>query len=266
MNLMDTMTGELSNLSGTNQGYLGAAGLWQIQFPDGNGGDGYLMLLSDGRLYALLPETADVTRIGRGTYSSGAGTVEGTGVVYESGKLVVDGLTPVGGADNVTVAAEFAAGDWIRGSYEVDGEESRSFHGWAFTGFERGGATARVAGTWRRVVGDTELPEEFATDANGFYDDVLAVESPLSEDPLPCAFTGTLVAVNPAFSAYRSNPVIDCNLLAFGGEGNEDEVEMFMAVMDAPDKPGEGTRAILFSMLPRDVNEVGLSAVYELTR
>ena len=77
MNLMDTLTGELSNLSGTNAGYLGAAGLWQIKFADGNGGDGYLMLLSDGRLYAWLPETDDTVRIARGTYSSNAGTVEG---------------------------------------------------------------------------------------------------------------------------------------------------------------------------------------------
>ena len=265
-NLMDTMTGELSNLSGTNPGYLGAAGLWQIQFADGNGGDGYLMLLSDGRLYARLPETADVTRIARGTYSAGAGTVEGTGVVYESGKIALDVLTPVGGADNVTVAADFDAGDWIRGSYTVDGEDSRSFHGWAFTGFERGGTTAHVAGTWRLVLGDTGLPEEFATDADGFFDDVLSVETDLTPDPLECQFTGTLVAVNPAFSAYWSNPIIDCLLLAFGGEGNEDEVEMFIAVMDAPDKPGEGTRAILFAILPREDNEIGLSAVYEITR
>ena len=266
MNLMDTLTGELSNLSGTNPGYLGAAGLWQIEFADGNGGDGYLMLLSDGRLYAWLPETDDFVHIARGTYSSGAGTVEGRGVVYESGKLVLDGLTPVGGADNVTVAADFNAGDWIRGSYTVDGEGSRSFYGWAFTGFDRGSATANVAGTWNLVVGDTGLPEEFATDADGLFDDLLSVETELTPDPLDCQFTGTFVTVNPAFSAYWSNPVIDCQLLAFGGEGNEDEVEMFMAVMDAPDMPGEGTRAILFAILPREENEIGLSAVYELTR
>ena len=266
MNLMDTMTGELSNLSGTNPGYVGAAGLWQIQFADGNGGNGYLMLLSDGRVYAMLPETADVTRIARGTYSAGTGTVEGTGVVYESGKIDLVGLTPEGGADPVTIAADFDAGDWIRGSYEVEGEDPRSFHGWAFTGFGRGGATASIDGTWRLVMGDTGLPEEFATNTEGFFDDVLSVDTPLSEDPLPCAFTGTLVAINPAFSAYWANPVIDCDLLAFGGEGNEDEVEMFMAVMDAPEQPGESTRAILFSILPRDDNEIGLSAVYELTR
>ncbi|MDE0002018.1 MAG: hypothetical protein OXQ29_04950 [Rhodospirillaceae bacterium] len=265
MNMMDTMTGELSNLSGTNRGYLAAAGIWQIRFADGNGGVGHLMLLSNGRLYALLPETADVTRIARGTYSSSGSEVEGTGVVYESGKIDLDGLTPVGGADNVTVEAEFGAGDWIRGSYTVEGEDSRSFHGWAFTGFGRGGATARVAGSWRLIMGDSGFPEEFSPDADGFFDDVLSIETTLSDEPLDCGFTGTLGAVNPAFSAFLSNPVIDCVLLAFGGEGNEDEVEVFMAVMDAPDKPGEASRAILFALLPREDNEIGLSAMYELT-
>ena len=261
-NLMDTSTGELSNLSGTNAGYLGAIGLWQISFADGNGGDGYLMLLSDGWMYGWLPETDDLVRIARGTYTSGAATVEGTGVVYESGKIVRDGPTPTGGTENVKLNADFGAGDWISGSYTVEGMEPRSFHGWAFTGFRRGGSPASIEGNWRPVEGDeAHLRIEFAPDANGVYSGDYRVTEPRELD---CPIDGAIVAVNPAFGAYRSNPFIDCGLLKIGGEGNEDQLEMFMAVMDTPDKPGQGTRAIIFLIFPREATEIGLGAVYEL--
>ena len=48
--------------------------------------------------------------------------VSGEGVVYESGKQVLDGITPVGGADDVSLTAEFRSGDWISGNYTVAGE------------------------------------------------------------------------------------------------------------------------------------------------
>ena len=265
MNLMDTLTGELSNLSGTNPSYLGAAGLWQIRFADGNGGDGYLMLLSDGRLYAWLPETDDAVRIARGSYSSGAGTVEGMGVVYESGKIEGT-IPPTGGSDKVTVSADFGAGDWIRGGYTVEGEAKRDFHGWAFTGFGRGGTPASIQGQWEPLEQDSDLPAKFAPDAAGAFADSLDVETPLSPDPLTCDFSGTLFAVNPAFGAYQANPVVDCQLLVFGSEGNEDEVEMVIGVMDASDSPGMGTRAIVFTIFPREEHEIGLGAVFKLTR
>ena len=160
--------------------------------------------------------------------------------------------------------AMFRSGDWIRGEYTVAGEDSRAFYGLAFTGFDRGGSAASIQGTWMPMGEDPDLPATFSPDADGMFDDIVALESPLGA--LDCAFTGTIVAVNPAFNAYQSNPVIDCDLLAFGGEGNEDEVEMFMSVMDAPDMPGMGTRAVVFSILPREVNELALGSLYELTR
>ena len=62
----------------------------------------------------------------------------------------------------------------------------------------------------------------------------------------------------PRSTPSTTRPVIDCSdLLAFGGEGNEDEVEMFMSVMDPSDMPGMGSRAIVFAVLPRGVNEIG---------
>ena len=85
-------------------------------------------------------------------------------------------------------------------------------------------------------------------------------------EPLPCGFSATLVPVNPAFNAYHAIPAIDCGVIILGGEANPDEVEMFMSVMDAPDAPGMSNRAIIFAMLPLDANEIGLGAIYELTR
>ena len=60
--------------------------------------------------------------------------------------------------------------------------------------------------------------------------------------------------------------MVDCDVLAFGGEGNEDQVEVLMGVMDAADAPGMGNRAIIFLLLPLEENEIGLGAIYELTR
>lgn len=269
MSLMDTPSGHLANLSAGRQEYRGAAGLWHISFDDGMTDDGILVLLPDSRMYAWLPEMGQ-NRIARGTYNSSAGMVEvvaGDAVVYESGKIDLHGFTPVGGTDEVTLSATFRSGDWIDGEYTVLGEESRAFSGWAFTGYERGGSTASIQGAWAPTLGDmADLPAMFETDEHGAFYGNLLVETDLQPDPLDCAFTGTIAAVNPAFNSFYTRPVIDCGLPAFGGEGNEDEVEMFMSVMDPSDMPGMGTRAIMIAVLPRDENEIALGAIYELTR
>ena len=265
MSLMDTPSGHLANLSAGQREYRAAAGLWHVAFDDGMGGDGYLILLSDSRLYAWLPEDG-LTRIARGTYGSSADTIEGMGVVYESGKVELDGFTPVGGADDVTLTAMYRSGDWIEGEYTVAGESSRAFRGWAFTGFERGGATADIAGQWTPLDDDADLAANFNPQADGSFEGSLEVESPLSPDPLTCTFYGTLDPVNPAYNAFFTPTTVDCGLLVFGGEGNEDESEMFLSVMDAPDRPGAGTRAIVFSIQPREVNELAVGAVYQLMR
>ena len=123
MSLMDVPGGYLSNLSGAKREYRGAAGLWQVTFEDGMGGDGFVILLPDSRLYAWLPETADTTRIARGTYDSDSQIVEASGVVYESGNI--DGgleggeIVVTGGSDPVTLSAQYRSGDWIKGEYTV---------------------------------------------------------------------------------------------------------------------------------------------------
>ena len=263
MSLMDTPSGHLANLSAAKREYRGAAGLYQVSFDDGMGGDGIIVLLPDSRLYAWLPEMGQ-NRIARGTYGSSGGMVTGEGVVYESGKIVLEGLTPVGGTDEVTLTAMFRSGDWIRGEYTVAGEDSRTFYGLAFTGFDRGGSAATIEGTWMPMGDEPDLPATFKPNADGSFEGSLDVESSLGA--LTCGFTGNLAAVNPAFNAFYAQTIIDCDLLVFGGEGKEDEAEMFLSVMDAPDMPGMGTRAIVFAILPREANEIGLGAVYELTR
>ena len=119
------------------------------------------MLLPDSRLYAWLPEAGDINRIARGVYSSQSGTVTASGDVYESGKIEQQGFSVVGGGDPVTFTAEFRGGDWIRGTYAVDGGSDRAFHGWAFTGFRRGGATAAITGTWNPLDEEPDLPASF---------------------------------------------------------------------------------------------------------
>ena len=165
MSLMDVPGGYLSNLSGAKREYRGAAGLWRVTFDDGMGGDGLIMLLSDSRLYAWLPETADSVRIARGIYNSDSQMVDASGVVYESGKFLFEGFPPnielIGGSDSVTLTAQYRSADWIKGEYIVAGESARAFHGWAFTGFERGASTAEIVGHWSPLNEDSDVPAEF---------------------------------------------------------------------------------------------------------
>ena len=267
MNLMDVPGGYLSNLSGGRSEYRGSAGLWQVQFEDGmGGGEGFIVLLPDSRLYAWLPETGDVNRIARGTYGSEAEMIEGEGVVYESGKIELMGFTPFGGTDDVSLTAMYKSGDWIRGSYTVAGDQPRNFFGSAFTGYERGGSPAEIMGTWSPMGDAPDLPATFTPGADGSFDDSIAIDAGPPLGPLDCSFSATIVAVNPAFNSYQADPVIDCGLVAFGGGENADQVEMFMSVFDAPEGPGMSDRAIVFSILPLEANEIGLGAIYERTR
>ncbi len=257
MSLMNTPSGHLSNLSGAKREYRGAVGLWQVSFADGEGGEGYVILLPDSRLYAWLPE-ADVTRIARGTYNSDAATITGKGVVYESGKIGLEGFAVEGGSDNVTLSAMYRDGDWIRGDYTVAGQPARKFHGWAFAGFERGGSVAQLQGTWGPLGDNPGLPAVFTTNVAGAFDDQITINVGGALGELTCEFAATLAGLNPAFIAFEGMPVINCGLISF----DAGQVEMIMSVMDTPDKPGMGTRAIVFAILPND-EQIGLGAVYE---
>ena len=262
MSLMDTLTGELSNLSGTVQGYVGAAGMWQVSLPDGNGGDGYIILLPDSRLYAWLPETADTTRIARGDYNVRSRMITASGEVYESGKIEQEGFAVSGGTDPVEFSAEFRSGDWIRGTYTVAGESARAFHGWAFTGFERGGATAAIAGSWAPLDDDPDLPASFMPDTAGAFMDELTIDSALAPGgSITCDFSGTLGASNPAFNVYEAKPLINCQLIVFA----EGTVEMIVGIVGSPSMPGNGDRALVLAMVP-DERKIALGGIFGLTR
>ena len=258
MNLMDTPTGHLSNLSGAKREYLGAAGLWQLGFEDGVEDEGYLILLPDSRLYAWLPVSADLVHIARGTYVSGPGTVSGSGDVFESGKVEVvlfPALNVVGGSEAFELTAEYRAGDWIRGEYSVMGGPGRSFHGWAFTGFERGASTAALAGLWEPLLDDGDLPGEFEPAAGGEF------EFSFKAGGYDCDVDGAFAPINPAFNVYEAKPEIECalGLLTF----ERDSVDLILAVMDAPSSSGRGSRAIVFAVVPG--NEIALGALFDYT-
>ena len=256
MSLMNTPSGHLSNLSGAKRNYVGAAGMWKVAFADGNGGDGYILLLPDSRLYAWLPESAELVRVARAAYSSHGASIEASGVVYENNKVEQDGIEVSGGSEAVEFDATYRSGDWISGTYTVGGAQ-RAFHGWAFTGFDRGGSAAALAGPWCRL-GDGLLPGQFKPDATGAFDDVLIVpDTPLGE--LECSFDGTLGPVNPAFNAHESIPEINCsNLLIF----DRGTVEMIMALMDSPGMAGKSDHAVMLSMIPDD-RAIAFGALYE---
>ena len=177
VNLMSTPTNHLSNLSTANPGYRGAVGLWQVSFEDEADSEGFIMLLPDSRMYAWLPETPGVVRIARATFETAQDGISGSGELFESGKVEVGpGLNVSGGSEDFEFSAEYRSGDWIRGQYNVVGEPGRSFHGWAFTGFERGGDARSVAGLWTPVLASAaDLSGDFEAAIDGALDFSLTV-------------------------------------------------------------------------------------------
>ena len=255
MSLMSLPTGHLSNLSAANPDYLGAAGIWQVSFEDGEGGDGYIILLPDSRMYAWLPEAGDVDRIARGTFESTSAGISGEGELYESGKIEQVGLDVEGGSDEFEFTAEYSPGDWIRGEYHLVGETGRPFYGWAFTGFERGSATPEFAGLWSPVDEDADLSGDFEPAADG----ELAFSFPAGG--FTCDVTGALGPINPAFSVYEAHVMIQCFVVVFIPVN----VDLILAVLDAPDAPGQGSRAIVLAVV-HDARKVALGAIFDLTR
>ncbi len=253
MNLMSTPTGHLSNLSAGKSDYTGAVGLWRVSF-DEDLDDGYVVLMPDSRLYAWLPESADVVRIARGTYRSGTATVSGSGELYESGDIELVNLRPVGGSDGFEFTADYRSGDWIRGEYTIDGGTARAFRGWATTGFGRGSSNLDVLGLWAAELGENaDLPGDFELDTEGNFD--------ISFDAagITCDADGQLQPVNSAFNVYEADPQIICLLEVFA----RGDVELILAVMDTPDLPGGGGRAIIMVVVP-DSRKIALGATFLL--
>lgn len=255
MSLMSTPTGHLSNLSAGKSDYRGAVGLWRVSFDEEGLDDGYVVLMPDSRMYAWLPETADLVRIARGTYRSGPATVSGSGELYESGKVERVGLVGVeGGSDDFEFTADYRSGDWIRGEYTIDGGTARAFRGWATTGFGRGSSNLEVLGLWAVELGDeADLPGDFELDNEGNF------EITFEAGGVECDAEGQLLPVNSAFNVYEADPSIICLLIVFA----RGDVELILAVMDTPGTPGDGHRAIVLVVVP-DQRKIALGATFLL--
>ena len=258
MSLMGTPTGHLTNLSATKRDYVGPTGLWRVSFDDEEGGEGYVILLPDSRMYAYawLPESADTVRIARATYDSSPGTLSGSGELFESGKVEQVGFSVLGGSEAFEFTADYRAGDWLRGEYTETGEEARAFRGWALSGFQRGGSNQEVVGLWSPELGDeADLPGEFEPDGDGDFEFTFTVNG------IRCTVEGTLRPVNSVFNVFEAAPMIQCSALVF----LRGSVELILAVMDAPDLPGDGNRAVVLAVVP-DERKLGLGALFDLTR
>ena len=255
VNLMSTVSGHLTNLSSANPDYRGATGLWQISFEDEEGGEGYIVLLPDSRMYAWLPEADEVDRVARATFwTTGAG-VAGSGELYESGKAEQVGLDVKGGSEDFEFTAEYRSGDWIRGQYNVVGETHRSFQGWAFTGFERGGATEEIAGLWSPEEDDADLDGDFEPDADG------SVSFSFQAGGFTCNVSGAFEAINPAFAVYEADVTITCSLLILPPS----IVDLILVVMDKADDPAGGTRSVVLAVV-HDDRELGFGTLFMLER
>ena len=256
VSLMSTVSGHLTNLSGTNPDYRGAVGLWQVSFEDGEGGEGFIVLLPDSRMYAWLPEAGGVDRVARATFWTTAEGVSGSGDLYESGVAEPVGLTDVRGErDDFAFTAEYRSGDWIRGQYNIVGESARSFHGWAFTGFERGGATEDIAGLWSPEEDDADLDGDFEPDADG------AVAFSFPAGGFTCNVSGAFEAINPAFAVYEADVTITCSLLILPPS----IVDLILVAMDKADDPAGGTRSVVLAIV-HDAREIGFGSLFTLQR
>ena len=254
MSLMSTPTGHLSNLSAGRSDYRGAVGLWRVSFDEEGLDDGYVVLMPDSRMYAWLPESADLVRIAHGTYRSGPATVSGSGELYESGKVERVGFSVEGGSDDFEFTADYRSGDWMRGEYTVEGGTARAFRGWATTGFGRGSSNLDVLGLWApELADDADLPADFELDSEGNFD--ISFEA----GGVNCDADGQLLPVNSAFNVYEAHPQIICLLIVFA----PDAVELILAVMDTPDMPGGGGRALVLVVVP-DERKIALGATFLL--
>ena len=242
MSLMDLPTGHLSNLSAPKRDYPGAANVWKLSFTDGITDDGYLIATPDSRLYAWLPESG-LTRIADASYDSDAGRLTAAGVVYESGEIDVGTLGISGDSEDFELSATYRQGDWIKGTYAVEGGASRAFNGWAFTGFDRGADATALEGDWTT----TNSGLSFAVDANGQFSGSLSVDS------FDCDLSGALVGINPAFNLYQSTVEVDCALLRL-------DAQLILGIGDKADAPGGGDQAVALIMVPGDEVAVGVTA------
>ncbi|MYE86064.1 MAG: hypothetical protein F4X31_07485 [Gammaproteobacteria bacterium] len=253
MSLLDTPTGHLSNLSAPKPDYRSPVGLWEVGFEDGLTG-GYLVFAPDNRLHGWVPET-DLVRVLDGEASEWSyDELAGSGLAYVSGTLVADDidLRPVDGAGQALgLRAEYRADDWMRGPIFIDhdGEPHvRELFGSALNGFDRGADLMSLAGTWTADEGDFSLSVESEGEFNGS----------LQVGDFDCELSGVLTDVHPALALYRSAMRANCTPA-------DKNLEMTLAVVDRPNAPGLGDRALVFVVASDKRGAVGVALTRQLS-
>ena len=245
MSLMES-AGLLSNLSSGRQAYRGATNTWMLSFDGAGASAGYAILAPDSKLRAWLPES-DLTRVVSATYTSdGPGAISASGKAYEHGEAALGATGLTGGSEDVSLAATYRSGDWIRGSYTIGGT-SRNFTGTAFAGFDRGSGVASLRGEWSTAEG-AETPISLSIDNDeGNFTGTVQVSA------LNCPYSGQFSAANPGFDLYESSAAVNCTVV------NLEDVPIMLGIRDAEGEPGGGDVGILLMVLPQQ--EIGFGAI-----
>lgn len=234
MSLMES-AGLLSNLSSGRQAYRGATNSWVLSFDGAGAGTGYAILAPDSKLHAWLPES-DLDRVVSATYTSdGPGAISASGKAYEHGKV---SQSFRGGSEDISLAATYRSGDWIRGSYTVGGT-SRNFTGTAFAGFDRGSGVASLRGEWNSAEGASPPISLSIDNDEGNFTGSVEVNN------INCTYSGQFSAANPGFDLYESSTTVSCTVI------NLPDVPIVLGIRDAEGEPGDGDVGILLMVLPQ---------------
>ena len=246
MSLMES-AGLLSNLSSGQQAYRGATNTWMLSFDDDDASTGYAILAPDSKLHAWLPES-DLTRVVSATYTSdGPSAISASGKAYEHGEVALGATGISGGSEDVSLAATYRSGDWIRGSYTVGGT-SRNFSGTAFAGFDRGSGVAALMGEWNPAEGASPPISLSIDNDEGNFTGSVEVSG------INCEYSGQFSAANPGFDLYEGSATVSCGALL-----SLPDVPIVFGIRDAEGKPGDGDVGILLMVLPPQ--EVAFGAI-----
>jgi len=253
MSLLDTPTGHLSNLSTPKADYRSPVGIWEVGFEDGLTG-GYLIFTPDNRLHGWAPET-DLVRVLDGEWVDWSyDELSGSGLAYVSSTLVADDieLRPIDGAGQAFgLRAEYRPDDWMRGPIVIDhdGEPHvRELFGSALNGFDRGADIPSLAGTWTADEGDFSL----SVNSEGEFSGSLRMGD------FDCELSDVLTDVHPAHALYRS--AMEANCLPA-----DKNLEMTLAIIDRPNAPGLGDRALVFVVSSDKRGAVGAALTRQLS-
>ena len=249
MSLMES-AGLLSNLSAGRRAYRGATNTWTLSFGDAANDAGYAILAPDSKLHAWLPESADLTRVAAGVYTTPEpGKITASGKAYEHGEVTLGATGISGDSEDIRFSnVTYRSGDWIRGEYSVAGGAARAFTGTAFTGFDRGSSAASLRGEWNTAEGVTPPISLNIDNDEGNFSGNLEVSG------FSCDYSGQFSAANPGFDLYGGSATVTCGPLI-----NLQDVPIVLGIRDAETNPGGGDIGILLIVLSEQ--EIAFGAI-----